>query len=263
MCKTPINSYTIAVSSAQRSGGDNNNFTYRLRSSAIGKGYRFKYICIPFTWAVCKSGSSTRLEWQTGAINYSADIEEGTYTPEEMVAELNSVFAASGDPDTKTWSFDSKNLKFTVSSSVSTNYEYNTDTQGLMDILGFTSTQFLIGSYVTSANACQLNQPNLIGIKSSTFNGFLPNVGSDLGTISGLNKGATSNSYQIVIPNTASFGNFIEYDGSTSEFLSWKSGLGGGVNEMDFGIYDLSTNELIDLQGANWSLIIEILYDLV
>lgn len=215
------------------------NKIVKLKSPIRGKSWRIHHMAIPFTFYVIKDGTDT-IEIDS----VSTVIRHGTYTPTQMVSELNA-------GTSKSWSFDNVSLKFQVDDPRTFSINYNSSTSGLLKILGFTSTQSLSGSNTyTGANVHNLNRPICIGL-------LIPELNSNVPVLSGEIDQFVVPHSNITIPIhiDVKYGDIIYYEGNEDLFKP----LRGREMSLEIRLKDLDNGEDLDLNGETMNIVIELL----
>lgn len=200
--------------------------------------WRIKQVAIPYTWYNIKNGSNV-LKIDGTVYNLS----NGTYTPSLMLAELNSLTS-------QTWSFSQSNLKFTVTDGSSFELDYDSTSEGLLNLLGFTSDQTLSGSSsYTGANAMMLNRPICIGLLISELNPTMSVLSSETDANIVPNSDIT-----LPIHVNTNFGGTVVYDGSDDLFHQLRN----QFSSLTIIVKDLDTGEKLDLNGNHMGVVIEL-----
>lgn len=211
----------------------------KLKMPMRGYAWRIHQVAIPYTFYVVKDGTDTI---QIDGV--ATVIRHGTYTPAQIVSELNA-------GTSKNWSYDNLSLKFTVDDAGAFVINYNSTTEGLLNILGFTSTQTLSGTNTyTGANVHNLNRPICIGLQIPELNSNVPVLSGEID--------------QFVIPHSnitipihidVNYGDVIYYEGNQDLFRP----LRGREMSLEIRIKDLDNGEDLDLNGQTMNVVIELL----
>ena len=243
---------------------------YHFNSSASSSTTRSLFpldepILLPPTIHALVSINQIQIPLTTYTVNNSNDTLGIQYTLSGSLVN-NNIKLPQGNPNATyiaeylttqtlsavTFSYDILNLKMTASSKSAFSILSNTTSSSLLGFPpGQTASLQNDGSYFMNANSLiNLTGPRSISLKCFSFK--TENTS--------FSQGSTKNSGQLlaIIPITQSAGSVLTYipPFKTSFHIIDKI-----ITSFEFGLYDSATNEPIDLNGEEWSLVLELSFN--
>lgn len=225
----------LLLRSQDRAQGETHNF--KIKSERIMQGlYEIKYITLANTFYNVNS--------ENNEIVYngiSLFVPEGNYNNNTLPSAIKTLL--DGELlDVFTVSVSDTTSKLTISSDTSTNFIL-TFPNGFNDIIGFNENGYIGNSTYTGFKVIQTNNLLSVGIdvlESSYLN--VTNYKDD-------SKGAT-----VYLPFNENYGIYTTYkDDDLRQFIKFEK----PVRSLTVQIKDLSTNELLDNNGANWEMLLK------
>ena len=202
------------------------------------------------------TSSNNVLTFTEATNTHTATISPSTYTGSELatalVTAMNYATLLTSPNYTNTVSFDSKALKFTITSTVSIGDGFTLTYGGASDILpslGFTETQANSVSY-TSNGVCDLNASSILHLRSTQLGSAL----NATNYVDGVLKGNTLMS----VPITSNFGEFVHFKRNLD--ISRDFEYEGKLHNIDFELFDPKRNAIADLNGHNFVVILQVFY---
>lgn len=168
-----IQSYTLALDSALSNNGDRNQpvFINGLKAYNNIKRWTLRQIQFPYTFNNVFSLNNT-FRWNEAAVSLSCTIDEGNYTPTQLITtlatEMTIVSAASGSTQTYTGTFDAITSKMTITKTagavVAIGYNFTTST--LSPLIGMRTQADLAPvndqGFTSTDKATALRTPHLL-----------------------------------------------------------------------------------------------------
>lgn len=230
------NTSYIAIKSLDRSSGSSHNFVYRLPTNIKNvKRLSLLNAEIPLTSYTVRSGVNNTFTFIRSSTTYTATVTEGYYSASTLLTALATAIAAADTSTTASLAISTTTLKITLAASNSITIS---DTI-LGEQLGFTAGQS--GTTITATNAYVIGDSHLfIQLKNLTTNMI----------------SAVPAHFRIQL--TADVGYLQFYDGSQNPQQVDTDG--STLNHLEVALVD-SLGYSLSLNGAEWSLLLEVKYD--
>lgn len=241
---------TLNVDSSFRSSGTNEDFVINLGDVAIRniKSWKIGSVTVPFSFYSVRHFDNNVFKWNDGS-DHSFEIPPGTYTTASLTNLMNYIASQMNALGSQTYSVtvDVFSMKLTISAASAFTINFS-DNNSPYKLLGFPKAVTPSLTSHTSSNPVNLNGPNNLLITSQA----LWSLTGDLSWNYRNGKYYDSPVIQKFLVTGTTGGELMQYYNNSN--IKYPIDKVSSFYQADFQIRDPETYEVIDLNGASWSL---------